>query len=331
MPTRKRIVTMAIAIWIFHLLALRVSAESSDHIRWMEFDVPVAVMSQAMDYDVKYYGTDTSIYWVDLIAYGAARHWGKFPRDRRCAHIDSAVEKITEGQNFEDLTEGLKLFPFYREAYGAVLSGMVGEYEQKISSADDSGGEVWERRYGLRAFFPLARGYNYSHFDDFGARRSYGYSRPHLGHDFMSNVGTPIIAVEDGYVEALGWNRYGGWRVGVRSVDRQRYYYYAHLRRDHPFHKTVSEGGFVRAGDVLGYVGMTGYSRKENVNNISVPHLHFGLQIIFDESQKDGNNQIWVDVYDLVRFLSKNKMPVRRNEQTRDFERTFETNSIAND
>ena len=329
MLTIKKAAVAAIMTLIFLMPVQGAAAEKPGHIRWMEFDVPVAVLSQAMDYDIKFHKTGTPVYWVDLLAYGAARHWGKFPREQRCAHIDSVMKKIAEGQDIESLTEGLKLFPFYREAYGAVLGWMVGEYEVKTPRAE--GPQTWERRYGLRAFFPLARGYNYSHFDDFGARRSYGYSRPHLGHDFMTGVGTPIIAVEDGYVEALGWNRYGGWRVGVRSVDRRRYYYYAHLRRDHPFHKAVSQGGFVRAGDVLGYVGMTGYSRKENVNNISVPHLHFGLQVIFDESQKDGSNQIWVDVYDLVRFLSKNKMPVIRNEQTRDFERSIETNSVVND
>ena len=331
MPTQKKIAMAAILIWIFYLSTLSIAADPSGHIKWMKFDVPVAVLAQAMDYDIQYHNTDMPVFWVDLLAYGAARHWGEFPRDMRCAHIDYAVKKISQGQDFANLTKDLKLFPFYREAYGAVLSGMVGEYEQKIPNENDPQGWVWERRYGLKAFFPLAHGYNYTHFDDFGAKRSYGYSRPHLGHDFMTSVGTPVIAVEDGYVEALGWNRYGGWRVGVRSVDRRRYYYYAHLRRDHPFHKSVREGDFVRAGDVLGYVGKTGYSHKENVNNISVPHLHFGLQVIFDESQKDGNNQIWVDVYDLVRFLSKNKMPVRRNEQTRDFDRTFETNSIVND
>ena len=52
---------------------------------------------------------------------------------------------------------------------------------------------------------------------------------------------------------------------------------------------------------------MTGYSTKENVNNINVPHLHFGMQLIFDECQKDGNNQIWIDVYQIVEFLRKNK------------------------
>ena len=36
----------------------------------------------------------------------------------------------------------------------------------------------------------------------------------------MGQVGTPVIAVESGYVEALGWNQYGGWRIGIRSFDK---------------------------------------------------------------------------------------------------------------
>ena len=32
--------------------------------------------------------------------------------------------------------------------------------------------------------------------------------------DMMGQIGTPIIAIESGYVEALGWNQYGGWRIG---------------------------------------------------------------------------------------------------------------------
>ena len=90
---------------------------------------------------------------------------------------------------------------------------------------------------------------------------------------------------------------YGGWRVGIRSFDGKRYYYYAHLRKNHPYHNTLAEGQIVKAGDVIGYLGMTGYSTKRNVNNIKTPHLHFGMQLIFDESQKEGNNEIWIDVY----------------------------------
>lgn len=53
------------------------------------------------------------------------------------------------------------------------------------------------------------------------------------------------------------------------------------------------------------YMGHTGYSAKENVNNIDIVHLHWGLQLIFDESQKEGDNEIWIDIYPLTRFLAK--------------------------
>lgn len=67
----------------------------------------------------------------------------------------------------------------------------------------------------------------------------------------------------------------------------------------------MKEGDSVKAGDVIGYLGMTGYSLKENVNNINVPHLHFGLQLIFDDSQVDSPNEIWIDVYNIVEFFEE--------------------------
>ena len=81
----------------------------------------------------------------------------------------------------------------------------------------------------------------------------------------------------------------------------------------------------VKAGDVIGYLGMTGYSTKENVNNINVPHLHFGMQLIFDESQKEGTNQIWIDVYQIIEFLRKNKSEVMKEENdTKDYTRKYD-------
>lgn len=61
------------------------------------------------------------------------------------------------------------------------------------------------------------------------------------------------------------------------------------------------------AGDVIGYMGYTGYSKKENANNIDEIHLHFGIQLIFDESQKDGNCEIWINPYQLTRFLKSHQ------------------------
>lgn len=74
------------------------------------------------------------------------------------------------------------------------------------------------------------------------------------------------------------------------------------------------EGKIVTAGEVIGYLGMTGYSAKEDTNNINIPHLHVGLQLIFNEVQKDGSNQIWIDMYELVKFLAPYRSKVYKGD-----------------
>ena len=222
----------------------------------------------------------------------------------------------------QSLTENMKYYAYYLEAYTAVLGGMVGAYE--IEEPAEDGSVSWVTKYGLKAFSPIAKNFPYQDYDDFGVSRSYGYRRQHLGHDMMGQVGTPVIAVESGYVEAIGWNQYGGWRLGIRSFDKKRYYYYAHLRKNYPYHKSLKEGSIVQAGDVIGYLGRTGYSRTENTNNIDEPHLHFGLQLIFDESQKEGNNEIWIDCYELIRFLAINRSETVKKEGTKEWTRVYE-------
>ena len=236
--------------------------------------------------------------------------------------MDKLIEQLKSGKSMQDLTQNMKYYNYYFNAYSAVLGGFIGNYSIEVQS--DNGITNFENRYGLKAFLPIAKNYSFSHYDDFGASRSYGFKRTHLGNDLMGSIGTPIIAVESGTIEHLGWNQYGGWRVGIRSLDGKRYYYYAHLRKNHPYVAGLAEGSKVTAGDVIGYLGMTGYSTKENVNNINVPHLHFGLQLIFDESQVDGNNEIWIDVYNIIEFLMKNRSEVfMNNSDTKDFVRKY--------
>ena len=203
-----------------------------------------------------------------------------------------------------------------------MLGGMVVDYKIKENGK-------WTKKYGLKAFHPIAKTFPYSDYDDFGVSRSFGYRRNHLGHDMMGQVGTPVIAVESGYVKELGWNKYGGWRIGINSFDGKRYYYYAHLRQNFPYAKWIKEGSVIQAGDVIGYMGRTGYSNTENVNNIEQYHLHFGLQLIFDESQREGNNEIWIDVYPLVRFLYQNQSEVVREDATKEWKRTLQMKESA--
>ena len=335
------------------------------------------------------------IHWVDLLAYLGARYGGDFSH-YQASDMTEAAEQLQNGVTVEELTKNMTSFAYYREAYGAVLDGMVGLYEIEIPKSEapafaladaqiqegdpaantsyattpptttgtdtidsasqaspetsassntqtsleppaptlsdpdavpltPSGEEkVWVTKYGLKAFLPLAKNFPYSHYDDFGVSRSYGYRRRHLGHDMMGQTGTPVIAVESGRVEALGWNQYGGWRIGIRSFDGKRYYYYAHLRKDYPYQSNLKEGSLVTAGDVIGYLGHTGYSSTENTNNIAEPHLHFGLQLIFDESQKEGNNEIWIDCYELIRFLAINRSETVKKDGTKEWTRVYE-------
>ena len=296
--------------------AVEVSAEGN-YIKWVEFNVTCEAMGTAYDLDVASYEQDVHLNWIELLAYVGASTGGKFDKNS-VKKINETAQKLESGETtMEALTENMEYYDYYLEAYTAVLGGMVGEFSLKED------GE-WKRYYGLKAFSPIAKGFDYSHYDDFGSSRSYGYSRPHLGHDMMGQIGSPIIAIESGVVEALGWNQYGGWRIGIRSFDGNRYYYYAHLRQNYPYAEGLKEGDVVTAGDVIGYMGHTGYSTKENVNNIEVVHLHWGLQLIFDESQKEGSNEIWVDCYELTKFLYRNRSEAAKIGDTREWRRTRE-------
>ena len=296
--------------------------EKRDYIKWVEFHAPAEILTAAYRLDVETKNEKVHLNWVDLLAYVAAKHGGEFPTGTE-KELADAAQKLRSGETtMGELTKDMQYFSYYRKAYGAILDGFVGDY--KIQRQQEDGTLRWENCYGLKAFSPIAKGFYYEDYDDFGVSRSYGYARPHLGHDMMGQIGTPIIAVESGYVEALGWNRYGGWRIGIRSFDKKRYYYYAHLRQNFPYQKALKEGSVVTAGDVIGYMGHTGYSNTENVNNIKVVHLHWGLQLIFDESQKDSNNEIWIDCYQLSRFLCQNRCETQKNEETKEWNRICE-------
>lgn len=295
-----------------------------DYIRWVEFNVSKFALSEAYEYDIGTYGTEQHISWIDLLAWTAAHTGGVFDDDRAvCKYMEALEEKISQGEKLADLVKDLQYFPYYQEAYQAVLGGMVGEYEIEEPVEGQEGRTVWVKKYGLKAFHPIAKGFPYSDYDDFGVSRTYGYKRNHLGHDMMGQTGTPVICVESGYIEALGWNQYGGWRIGVRSFDKKRYYYYAHLRQGFPYQPELKEGSVVMAGDVIGYMGHTGYSATEDVNNIDQTHLHFGMQLIFDESQKDGNHEIWIDCYQIVRFLYRQQSQTARDDETKEWRRIY--------
>lgn len=286
-----------LSILLCAVLALPVRA---DTIKWVDFQVPFESLKYALDRDVATFEQEKHIDWIDILTVAACRTGGKCG----VSSVKKAAEDLSSDKSPEELLGRLyQYYDYYHRSFNAALGGLVGAYAIEVNGQ-------WKQHYGLKAFSPIAAGYGYSHCSDFGVSRSFGFKRKHLGNDLMGGLSTPVVAVEGGVVEAMGWNRYGGWRIGIRSFDSKRYYYYAHLQKDRPFAEGLEVGDIVQAGDLIGFMGRTGYSDKENVNNIETVHLHFGLELIFDESQKECNSEIWINVYDIVRLLSEHRSSV---------------------
>lgn len=83
--------------------------------------------------------------------------------------------------------------------------------------------------------------------------------RPHLGTDFAAPIGTPILATADGVVTASARRGGNGNYVKIRHNSTYETQY-LHMKS-----RNVKVGDYVRQGDVIGWVGMTG--------NTSGPHV----------------------------------------------------------
>jgi murein DD-endopeptidase MepM/ murein hydrolase activator NlpD len=98
---------------------------------------------------------------------------------------------------------------------------------------------------------------------------SYGAARSdvtyHHGDDLFAPLGAPVLAVADGTVYSVGWEKLGGNRLWLRDQNGNEFYY-AHLAA---YSTLAVNGVHVSAGDVLGFVGNTGDADG------TAYHLHF--------------------------------------------------------
>jgi len=134
--------------------------------------------------------------------------------------------------------------------------------------------------------FPIPRRYNYSYHSTWGDARGWGGRRIHEGTDIFAGYGTPVLSTGYGVIEVVGWNRYGGWRIGMRDMGNV-YHYFAHLSS---FRKGLRPGDIVAPGEVLGYVGSSGYG-KPGTSGKFPPHLHYGMY------KESGENEWAFDPY----------------------------------
>ena len=134
------------------------------------------------------------------------------------------------------------------------------------------------------------------------AERSYGGKRGHEGTDIMASVDEPgyypVVSITDGVIEQVGWLEKGGWRIGVRSGNGN-YYYYAHLAS---YAKEWNAGEPVEAGELLGYMGDTGYGPEGTTGQFPV-HLHLGIYVPLGADQEMAVNPYW-----MLKYLENKKL-----------------------
>ena len=303
-------INIILSVFLSVLLLSGFSSETQDFIKWVDLNASSQIMQKAYELDLKTYNTDKHAEFIDTLAYITAINGNKFNYKTDIKTFNAMVAKLENTDSVKTILGENKYFKYYKEAYTAIFSDFIGTYKNSDN----------EEKYGLKNYHPIAANFGFGEGDDFGNSRAFGFKRRHLGHDIFGYVGIPIIAVESGTVTELGWNKYGGWRIGISSNDNKRYYYYAHLRKNKPYHYLINKNDKVTAGQVIGYMGMTGYSLTENKNMNTKPHLHFGMQLIFDESQRNGKTEIWIDVYQICKFLSKNRAKTVKNEETKEYD-----------
>lgn len=147
--------------------------------------------------------------------------------------------------------------------------------------------------------FPLAINTYSSFSDTWGDARKFGGDRHHEGTDILAPLGTPVYSITDGIVTNYGWSTLGGWRLMIKTANGYSVYY-AHLSK---YADNVAKGSVVKKGQMIGYVGNTGYG-PEGTSGQFVPHLHVGIydasgavnpfnSLKYWETQLKQQNQKW--------------------------------------
>jgi len=132
------------------------------------------------------------------------------------------------------------------------------------------------------------------------SERTFGGNRGHEGVDIMAAKNQsglyPVISMTDGVITNLGWLEKGGYRVGITS-DSGIYYYYAHLDS----YSNIKEGDRVKAGELLGYMGDSGYGPEGTTGKFPV-HLHIGIYLYED------GREVSVNPYYILCYLENKKL-----------------------
>ncbi|MFH6603299.1 peptidoglycan DD-metalloendopeptidase family protein [Maribacter algicola] len=197
-----------------------------------------AIMDQGIDYMVTHNLASVYAWTVD---FSMLQKGDKFKVIYKEKYINDSIyagSEPIEAAYFEH-----KGKPIYAFAYEN------GSLKSIIDYFDDEANNL--RRTFLR--MPVEYGRLSSRYNLKRRIRYYGYKvRPHKGTDYAAPIGTPIMATADGVVTES--TRRGGNGKYVKIRHNATYStQYLHMKK-----QKVKRGEFVRQGDVIGWIGMTG-------------------------------------------------------------------------
>ncbi|MGG4488483.1 M23 family metallopeptidase [Metabacillus idriensis] len=191
--------------------------------------------------------------------------------------IDGNGDGKAEPDNDEDV---LFTFAAYLLSYGIdfenIKIGLWDYYQRDKTIGLISGHMKLFQKYGRldldQHSFPVPIRFNYSYKNTWGDARGWGGRRIHEGTDIFANYGVPVSSTCYGIIEMKGWNRFGGWRLGIRDSSNT-YHYFAHLNG---FADGLQVGQIVEPGQLIGSVGSSGYGPPGTSGKFP-PHLHYGM------------------------------------------------------
>ncbi|WP_141432497.1 M23 family metallopeptidase [Bacillus sp. 03113] len=201
----------------------------------------------------------TSIQFFDGIGFdGNGDHKSSLKNDEDVLHAFANI-LLQYGTDHENLKIGLWNY-YHRDKTVGIIIGkaMIYKHFGRINLENHA--------------FPLPIRSEYSYRNTWGDARGWGGRRMHEGTDIFADYGVPVRATSYGIIEMKGWNKYGGWRIGIRDINNN-YHYFAHLSG---FAKDLKINQIVEPGKIIGGVGSSGYGPPGTSGKFP-PHLHYGM------------------------------------------------------
>lgn len=202
-------------------------------------------------------------------------------------HSGFPVSLFTE-QNFQKIDKQWQTSPAY-SAYMAACE------------------KIWaDVRYFPVMFWKEEPDLTVTYEDSWMYERTYGGKRGHEGTDLMASQNErrvfPIVSMTDGTVTSKGWLPKGGWRIGI-TAPHGGYFYYAHLDS----YADVEIGDEIEAGDLIGYMGDSGYGEEGTTGKFPV-HLHLGIYL------EEPDEEISINPYWILRYTEDRKLFCRKSD-----------------